>query len=304
MKKWIVLLFTLSTLPLWASGYQQVKPRPDDGSGLALLAELIGVEPALIPVEKSGWVDLYGDDRYEEFFAVCRNSIAIASKRNKQNVLLYERGWNYSELDYFDIVFFERNTQPQILLTRSGGSAHIFEFSILEYMSGTIKTVYTSEMAGEDGWYYFINRRLLFSDGGGKYALAYNNGIYRLVPYNSMDGFSAPNTISFSLQRDGLGISFNNAPLMFTANEKAFYAEQPVKAPLNEWILLNDNLNRANSSLNPLGAIKPFMFNNYDNIEWENGLYSRFRFTAPGSYDMAFRFDYTFYYVTFVVNEG
>ncbi|MDR2537583.1 MAG: hypothetical protein LBC46_04685 [Treponema sp.] len=302
MKKWVVLLLSLSALPLWAAGYQQVEPRPDDGKGLALLADLIGVETALIPVEKSGWVDLYGDDRYEEFFVVCADSLAIASKRNRQNVLLYEQDWKHPELDYFDIVFFERNTQPQILLTCSGGSAHIFDFSILEYKSGAIKTVYSSEMAGEDGWYYFIDRQLLFSDGGGKYALAYDNGMYHLVPYNSMDGFSAPNTIYFSLQRDGLGISFNDAPLTFTPNEMAFYAEQPVNAPLNEWILLNDNLNRANSSLNPPGAIKPFMFNDYDNIEWENGLYSRFRFTSPGSYNMAFRFDYTFYYLTFVVN--
>jgi hypothetical protein len=301
MKKWTVFLLIFGTFPLWATGYQQMEPRPDDGSGLALLADLIGVEPSLIPVEKSGWVDLYGDDRYEEFFVVCRDSLAIASRRNGRNVLLYEQGWEYPELDDFDIVFFERNTQPQILLTCSSGSAHLLEFSILEYTSGAIKTIYTSEVVGEDGWYYFINRQLLFSDGGGKYELSYYNGVYHLVPYNSMDGFFAPNTMYFALQRDKLDIFFNDTPLVFTANEEAFYAKQPIETRANEWILLNDNLNRTNSSLNPLGAVNPFMFNAYDDIEWENGLYRRFRFSAPGEYEMAFRFDYTFYYVTFVV---
>jgi hypothetical protein len=306
MKKWFALFLTINItmkiLPLWASGYQQVEPRPDDGRGLALLAELLGVDPALIQAEESGWVDLYGDDRYEEFFAVCGGRLAIAGTRNGQNVLLYEQGWEKPDYTYRDLVFFERNTRPQILLISSNGSARIVTFAILEYTGGAIKTVYSSEAAGEDGWYYFIDRRVFFSEGGGKYALAYENGVYRLVPYNNISGFSAPNTIAFSLEPDGLGISFNDEPLLFTADGPAFYAEAPVIVPAGEWILLNDNLNRRNAGLNPPGAVKPFMFNNYEAVEWEDGLYRRFRFTTPGAYTMAFRFNYTFYSVTFAAN--
>ncbi|MDR3303819.1 MAG: hypothetical protein LBS86_05345 [Treponema sp.] len=53
------------------------------------------------------------------------------------------------------------------------------------------------------------------------------------------------------------------------------------------------------------GTVKPINFSDTDgfdeSIEWESGFYKRFRFTQPGTYAMAFRFDYTFYYVNFEV---
>ncbi|MDR3303820.1 MAG: hypothetical protein LBS86_05350 [Treponema sp.] len=248
-------LCVFAALPLQARGYQQVEPRPDNGQGLALLDG--GAAGAT--VENSGWVDLYGDHAYEEFFAVRQDNgaydLAIASRRNGKNALLYKQAWNLENMEDFVIEFFERDTRPQILLAHQAGGGGFLDVSILEYDGGALKTVYQTDEIGEDGWYYFVNKRILFSGGGGKYALSFKDGRYRLIPHNNMEGFTAPNTLRCAFRQDQFGISFNNSPLNFVPDDdnEAYSAEAPLTVARNEWILLNDNLNGSVSA----GATPP-----------------------------------------------
>jgi hypothetical protein len=299
------LLCVFVTLPLQAAGYQQLKPRPDDGQGLVLLERVANVKNGST-VESSGWVDLFGDHAYDEFFALRRQdsgdcNLAIVSRRHGNNTLLYNNEWSLEGMEDYTIEFFELNAHPQILLAKRAGGGGFLDVSILEYDGKALKTVYQTDQVGEDGWYYFVNQHLLFSGGGGKYALSFKDG-YRLVPYNNIEGFKAPNILRFVLHQDQFAIYFNGNPLSFSLRDETYSARQPIEVALNDWILFNDNLNGSVPvGATPPGAIKALMFNAYENIEWLNGLYERFRFTQPGTYEMAFRFDYTFYYVNFVV---
>jgi hypothetical protein len=301
------LLCVFVTLPLGAAGYQQLEPRPDDGQGLVLLERVLDVQGGSI-VERSGWVDLYGDRAYDEFFALYHRDsgdydLVIVSRRNSRNTLLYNNEWSLNGMEDYTIEFFERNARPQILLVRRAGGGGFLDVSILEYDGTALKTVYQTDEVGEDGWYYFVNQRLLFSGGGGKYALSFKDGVYRLLPYNNIEGYTASNAVRFVLRQDQFAVYFNDKPLPFLSRDEAYYAPQPVEVPLNDWVLFNDNLNGSvPAGATPPGAIKSFVMSEaYESIEWWNGFYGRFRFTQPGTYEMAFRFDYTFYHVNFVV---
>jgi hypothetical protein len=186
-------------------------------------------------------------------------------------------------------------------MRRAGGGGFL-DVSILEYDGKALKTVYQTDEVGEDGWYYFVNQHILFSGGGGKYALSFKNGVYGLVPYNNIEGYAAANTLRCVLHKDQFAMYFDDKPLTFSLRDDEYYATRPVEVALNDWILFNDNLNGSvpAGAAQP-GAIKTLMFEEYDRIEWCPDFYDRFRFTQAGTYEMAFRFDYTFYYVTFVV---
>lgn len=276
--------------------------REDDGTGFSAFKGHLKVNDN-IHIEKSGYIDLVGDGNFDEYFIIYKDYsntdknlsqssyIALTSKRfNRFELLFYENNYSFES---FDIVFFNRDNKPQIMIYSHSGSGYYLSFSIYEYDNTRLNLLYNSDYYYQ-GDYHFIGNKFLISHSSRIYSVIYDYE-YKVIEYNDSipipSDFSATKVMSFSNINNKFEIYLNNNEIKLRQNtvSNSFETIEPIVVNINDIILINTNMQKGER----IGL--RMLINNEDPVYFIEGLYPRIIFRGDGLYLINLSINYEWY---------
>jgi len=276
-----------------ATIFKWIDYNKDDGTGFTSFKKYLQVNDG-IHIKKSGYIDLVGDGNFDEYFILYKDTtdynntyeyfyyIVLTSKRsNNYEILFYEKFDGIGLI--LDIIFFTRDSKPQVMIYTIQGQGNFLDFSIYEYDKFSKLSLLYYSGDYERGRYHFINNKMLISASSRQYVVEYDNGYY-ISEYNYVisipDNFSATKIINFS-NESGVKIFINKTEIKFRENERGgFETIKPIEIRQNDMLLLNTNIQ--------IG--EPFtirmLTNNKDPIIFIPGFYGKMIYKEKGLYSI------------------